>query len=81
MWGLLGFVGLLFLTDYLLATGIYKHFVLACIALIAIGVIFNFVALYCTVGTFLLCTFFALALLGCSGGEYYEPHGRMDWRD
>jgi len=81
MWGLIMFIGLLFLTDYLLTAGIYKHFVVVCIALIAIGVIFDIVALYFMVGMLLFSTFFAIMLLGCAGGEYYEPRGRMDWRD
>lgn len=81
MWGIVVFIGLLFLTDYLLTAGIYKHFVLVCIALMAIGVIFKLVALYCGVGILLLLSFFAVALLGCSGCEYYESTGRMDWRD
>ncbi len=80
MLGFLGFIGLLIMTFFLISTGVYKQFVILCVALIAIGIVFEIEFLAVSAGTLLFGSFFALMLIG-SNGDAPEPRGTVDWRE
>ena len=80
MLGLLEFIGFVIMTYFLVSVGIYKHFVCLCIALIAIGIVFEIEFIAVSAGTLLIGSFFVLMLTGCDG-ECPEPRGHVDWRD
>jgi len=80
MLGFLGFIGLLIMTFFLVSAGVYKQFVILCVALIVAGIMLQMELLVTFAGTLLLGSFFALMLIGCDS-EYPEPRGHVDWRE
>lgn len=80
MLGFLGFIGLLIMTFFLVSAGVYKQFVILCVALITIGIVFEIEFLAISAATLLFGSFFVLMFTGCDG-EYPEPRGHVDWRE
>lgn len=81
MWAFLGFIALFYFTHLLKALGIYKHFVILCIALLGISVVFKVDFLFVPVFVVLIGSFFMSLFSGSSDTEVPEPHSNVDWKE